>query len=619
MKFAQIIHPFSPVAKSSDQPSVLFPDRVKLDGSRKQALETGRNRLLVTGVLFALAFIIIGGRVVHLSLDNDSADIPLKRLVHVNKSLKVRADITDRNGMLIATSLPTMSLYANPHHILDLNEAVTKLTSVLPSLNPSKLNQLLSADQKFVWLHRNLTPKKQFAVNALGIPGFYFRRSERRVYPHGPLLSHMVGMTNVDGKGLSGIEGYFDNRLRERRHPLQLSLDVRIQALVRSELKTAMKTFSAIGAVGIVLDVNTGEVISMVSLPDFNPNKRITAAGLAGFNSATKGVYEMGSTFKLFTSAMALDTGRVRLGDRFDARKPIKISRYTISDYHAKNKWLTVPEVVVHSSNIGAAKIALEVGTDLQKRYLKRFGLLSPAGIELIEVGAPLLPDRWREINTMTISYGHGIAVSPLQLSLGVGALVNGGVLLKGTLLKLGKDAELGGIRVIKGKTSRVMRDLMRLVVRHGSGSRAEVPGYFVGGKTGTADKPGKKRKGYRTRKRISSFVAAFPINEPKYLVLALLNEPKGNKATQGFATAGWVAAPIVQKIIRQMAPVVGMEPSSRAEKEIIPGNALYIAQSSRSPQKSKPPIRQISDLEKKVEEFLFSTNKRRGRLVATN
>ena len=619
MKFAQIIHPYSPVAKGTGQHGVVLPNRLKFDGARKQALETSRNRLLVTGALFVLAFMIIGGRVIQLSLNNVSVDIASNKLVHVDEILKVRADITDRNGILIATSLPTAALYANPQQILDLDEAVDKLTSVLPGLNPSKLYQLLSKNQKFVWLHRNLTPKLQFAVNALGIPGLNFQRAERRVYPHDSLVSHVVGMTDIDGKGLSGLEGYFDNRLRDRRQPLRLSLDVRIQALVRFELENAMEKFTAIGAVGIVLDVNTGEVISMVSLPDFNPNKPITAAGVAGFNRATKGVYEMGSTFKLFTSAMALDTGRVRLADRFDARKPIKISRFTISDYHAKNKWLTVPEVIVHSSNIGAAKIALEVGTNTQKRYLKRLGLLSPARIELIEVGAPLSPDLWRKINTMTISYGHGIAVSPLQLSLGVGALVNGGVLLKATLLKLGKEPKLGGISVIKGKTSQVMRDLMRLVVRQGSGKRAEVPGYFVGGKTGTANKPGKRRKGYQTRKIISSFVAAFPTNAPKYVVLALLDEPKGIKETQGLSTAGWVAAPIVQKIIRQMVPIVGMEPSTKTEKKIVPGNVLFIPPSVRSPQKLTSAHRQLSDLEKKVDELLFSTNKRRGRLVATN
>jgi len=619
VKFAQIIHPYSPVAKGTGRYGVVFPNRLKFDGARKQALETGRNRLLVTGVLFALAFMIIGGRVIQLSLNNVRVDIASNKLVHVDKTLKVRADITDRNGILIATSLPTAALYANPQHIPDLDEAVGKLTSVLPSLNPSNLYELLSKNRKFVWLHRNLTPKLQFAVNALGIPGLNFKQAERRVYPHGSLVSHVVGMTDIDGKGLSGLEGYFDNQLKDRRQPLRLSLDIRIQALVRSELEKAMEKFSAIGAVGIVLDVNTGEVISMVSLPDFNPNKPITAAGVAEFNRATKGVYEMGSTFKLFTSAMALDTGRVRLADRFDARKPIKISRFKISDYHAKNKWLTVPEVIVHSSNIGAAKIALEVGTNTQKRYLKRLGLLSPARIELIEVGAPLSPVLWREINTMTISFGHGIAVSPLQLSLGVGALVNGGVLLDATLLKLGKEPKLGGIRVIKGKTSQVMRDLMRLVVRQGSGRRAEVPGYFVGGKTGTANKPGKRRKGYQTRKIISSFVAAFPTNTPKYVVLALLDEPKGIKETQGFATGGWVAAPIVQRIIRQMVPIVGMEPSSKTEKEIVPGNVLFIPPSVQPTQKLTSAHRQLSDIEKKVDELSFLTNKRRGRLVATN
>jgi len=630
MIFERIRHPFSPTGQSETGPEVEMPNRITFDGIRKQALETGRNRLMVTGVLFALAFAVIGGRVVELTLINSDISERPPRLANTDQKLNVRADITDRNGILLATSLPTAALYANPQHVLDADEAVEKLNQVLPGLKVEKVRKQLGSDKTFVWLHRNLTPKLQFAVNALGIPGLYFQQTERRVYPHGPLVSHVMGMTNIDGKGLSGVEGYFNSQLKGQQEPLQLSLDIRIQAIMRTELSLSMEKFSAIGAAGMVLDVKTGEVISMVSLPDFNPNNPVSAAGIAGFNRATKGVYEMGSTFKLFTAAMALDSGRVRLKDRYDATKPIRISRFTISDYHAKNKWMTVPEVIVHSSNIGSAKMALDLGTPAQKQYLKNLGMLTPAGIELPEVGSPLTPDRWREINTMTISYGHGIAVSPLQLTTGVAALVNGGQLRSATLVKWEGDQSPPGVRVISSKTSQIMRRLMRLVVRHGTGKNADVEGYFVGGKTGTADKPGVTRKGYGGRRIISSFVSAFPMTSPRYVVLALLDEPKGIPETHGYATGGWVAAPIVKNVVRQIAPMVGIEPSAQVEADPKPGDAYYIAEDKKriSKRRTAPKKRETkivkapnreSDFDRRLSDLLNSTNGPRGSAIAAN
>jgi len=339
----------------------------------------------------------------------------------------------------------------------------------------------------------------------------------------------------------------------------------------------AMAEFRAIGAAGLVMDVDNGEVRAMISLPDFNPNKPVTAAGIAGFNRATKGVYEMGSTFKLFTAAMALDIGASRLKDRYDATHPIKISRFKISDYHAKKRWLSVPEIIVYSSNIGAAKMALEVGTSGQKKYLRRFGLLTPARIELPEIGSPLTPDHWREINTMTIAYGHGIAVSPIQLVSGIAALVNGGVLYRPRMIKIARGEAVIGTRVLSKKTSKKMRELMRLVVRHGTGRNADVPGYLIGGKTGTADKPG-PRGGYASQRVISSFVAAFPMDKPRYVILAMLDEPKGTQRTHGYATGGWVAAPVIARVVKRMAPLLGLMPSKNIEKLPKPGDDLFIA-----------------------------------------
>lgn len=580
MKFERLRHPFGPAEIKAPEKgsSSEFPTHVKFEGIRRQALETGRNRLLVTGVLFTLAFIVVAVRLVELAVVEQVAEeFQAPRLAVVSEIPKVRSDIIDRNGVLLATSLPTASLYANPRQILDSKEATQKLVRVFPNINRKKMAEKLSSSKSFVWLKRNLTPKTQFLVNTLGIPGFDFQPTERRVYPHGRLVAHALGLTNIDGRGLSGIEGYFDKVLRGAEKPLELSIDIRVQSLLREELVKAMLEFRAVGAAGLVLDATNGEVRAMISLPDFNPNKPITASGVAGFNRVTKGVYEMGSTFKLFTVAMALDTGTARLKDRYDATKPIKISRYKISDYHAKNRWLSVPEIIIYSSNIGAAKMALDVGTLGQKKYLKRFGMLTPARIDLPEIGTPLTPAHWRQINTMTISYGHGISVSPIQLVSGIAALVNGGILYRPRMIKVPKGENIAGSRVLSRNTSKKMRGLMRLVVRHGTGRNADVPGYLIGGKTGTSNKTD-LRGGYDRSRRMSSFVAAFPMDKPRYVILIMIDEPKGTKRTRGYATGGWVAAPVVANVVKRMAPLLGLKPSQQVEKLPKPGDDLFIA-----------------------------------------
>ena len=580
MKFERLRHPFGPAEIKAPEKgsSSEFPTHVKFEGIRRQALETGRNRLLVTGVLFTLAFIVVAVRLVELAVVEQVAEeFQAPRLAVVSEMPKVRSDIIDFNGVLLATSLPTASLYANPRQILDSKEATQKLVRVFPNINRKKMAEKLSSSKSFVWLKRNLTPKTQFLVNTLGIPGFDFQPTERRVYPHGRLVAHALGLTNIDGRGLSGIEGYFDKVLRGTEKPLELSIDIRVQSVLREELVKAMLEFRAVGAAGLVLDATNGEVRAMISLPDFNPNKPITASGVAGFNRVTKGVYEMGSTFKLFTVAMALDTGTARLKDHYDATKPIKISRYKISDYHPKNRWLSVPEIIIYSSNIGAAKMALDVGTLGQKKYLKRFGMLTPARIDLPEIGTPLTPAHWRQINTMTISYGHGISVSPIQLVSGIAALVNGGILYRPRMIKVPKGENIAGSRVLSRNTSKKMRGLMRLVVRHGTGRNADVPGYLIGGKTGTSNKTD-LRGGYDRSRRMSSFVAAFPMDKPRYVILIMIDEPKGTKRTRGYATGGWVAAPVVANVVKRMAPLLGLKPSQQVEKLPKPGDDLFIA-----------------------------------------
>ncbi len=536
-------------------------NRVKLEGSRKRALDTGRNRVVVTAVLFGLAFSVIAGRLVELTVLDRNHEPRVAQSTDARSWTAERADVLDRNGFVLATSLPTVSVYADPREVLDPVDAANRLGAVLPDLDRHAIATKLSSPGRFVWIQRNLTPTQHFDINRLGLPGVRFQRAERRVYPHGRAAAHVLGLTDLDGRGIAGVERFFDARLRERAGPLHLSLDIRLQSIVRDELARAVQEFRALGGAAVVLDANTGETLAMSSLPDFDPNISETLRGEAGFNRAAKGVYEMGSTFKLFTAAMALDAGTVTLEGGYDASKPIRIARFTISDYHAKNRWLSVPEILVHSSNIGAAKMAVDVGGAAQRDYLKRLGLLSSPAIELPEVGHPLSPARWREINTMTISYGHGIAVSPLQLAGAVSTLVNGGVQYGPTLLRHEKGKPIAGERVLTADTSRKIRGLMELVVKHGTGKNAAVAGYRIGGKTGTAEKQVGGR--YSKKDLISSFVGAFPMENPRYVVLALVDEPHGNKGTFNYATGGWVAAPVVGRIIERMAPLMGITPAS--------------------------------------------------------
>ena len=558
----------------------------RIEGARKQAMETGRNRLLVTGIVLSLAFAAIGVRLVDLTVFQAGGEPRLAQIEPNPEVASGRADIVDRNGILLATSLPTASLFADPSAVLNTQEVADKLITELPELNRQELLGKLKTKSRFVWITRNLTPKQHYKVNRLGLPGLGFQRGERRVYPHGRLAAHALGLTDVDGRGIAGLEQNFDRALRAGNR-IQVSLDIRIQSMMRQELAAAVREFRAIGAAGVVLDANSGELVSLVSLPDFDPNEPSSAGPETAFNRVTKGVYEMGSTFKLFTAAMALDSGTVDLNSSYDASQPIKISRFTIRDFHAKNRWLSVPEIIVYSSNIGAAKMAVDVGTKTQRDYLDRFGLLRPAALELPEVGKPLVPKRWRKINTMTIAYGYGIAVSPLQLASGVAVLVNGGRYVPPTVLKTVAGNSSTGKRVLSEETSELMRGLMRLVVTNGTGRKAAAKGYIVGGKTGTTDKLAVR--GYRKNATLSSFVGAFPMNAPRYIVLVMVDEPKGNKRTSNYATGGWVAAPAVGRIVQRMASLIGMAPDRQPEPAKVPVYKPMIKAST--PTKASPGI----------------------------
>jgi cell division protein FtsI (penicillin-binding protein 3) len=535
------------------------PARLTLDGSAHSSLETARHRLAVAGALFALAFAAVSVRLVDVALLKEPLEPRGPRVAETRRLEMERADVVDRNGVLLATSLATASLYANPRLVLDPGDAAARLARTLPGLTEKELREKLAPERGFVWIRRNLTPRQQDAVNRLGLPGFYFQREERRAYPHGSLAAHVVGFADIDGRGLMGVEQGFDERLRTGHEPLVLSIDVRAQHILREELAASIAEFRAIGGAALLLDADTAEIHALVSLPDFDSNAPALAPPETRFNRATLGVYEPGSTFKIFTAAAALDLGLVNVGSVFDASRPITVSRFTIDDYKPQRRAMSVAEIFMHSSNIGSVRIAELTGRDRQREFLARAGLLRTPTLELPELGAPQAPNPWREINVMTVGFGHGIAVSPLALTASTAAIVNGGVYRAPTILRRADGARPPGERVIGQRTSETMRKLMRLVVERGTAKQANVPGYLVGGKTGTADKIVNGQ--YRRDSRISSFVGAFPINAPRFVVYVMLDEPKGNKSTHGYATAGWTVAPAVQRIVQRVAALHGLPP----------------------------------------------------------
>ena len=539
-----------------------------LEGPAKQSLEVSHTRLVIAAALFGLAFLVIGARLVEVA----GFKAGETRLAHNHAAEKPeagRADIVDRNGVLLATTLAAPSLYANPrqHPIQNPQRVAQKLASLLPDLNESEVYAKLTSDKGFVWIKRQLRPSEELAVNRLGVPVLEFQDEERRVYPKANLAAHVVGYSGIDNKGLAGIERGFDDILRDRHEPVALSIDVRLQYILRDEIARQIKEFNAIGGMGIVMDVNTGEIMALVSLPDFDPNQPGTATPETIFNRATLGTYEMGSTFKIFNTAMALETRTATLASSFDATNPIRIGRFTIHDDHPQRRWLTVPEIFEYSSNIGAAKMALEAGTDRQRDFLGRLGLLRAPSLELLEIGAPLVPSPWHTVNTMTVAFGHGISVSPLQMATAVSAVVNGGVLHRATLIKRPAGYAPAGQQVLSPRTSEAMRRLLRLVVERGTGKLAAAPGYLVGGKTGTAEKVAGAH--YERKELLSSFVGVFPVTEPRYLVMISIDEPHGNKQSFGFATGGWAAAPGVSRVVQRMAPLMGIQPVDEDSPEI--------------------------------------------------
>lgn len=527
-----------------------------------------KSRVYLAMAAFIFIYLMIGGRLVLLA---QMEEAPSAAFISAQDSVAAsRPDLLDRNGEILATDIKTASLYAEPRRVLDVDEAVEGLTSVLHDLNPESLRRRLESRAGFVWLKRELTPAQADEVHNLGLPGIGFLSENKRFYPGGPTAGHIVGSVNVDNQGLTGIEKYIDGQWLgdlqklgfasdKPMEPVRLSVDLRVQHVVRDELVKAMDRFRAIAAAGIVLDVKTGEVVAMSSLPDYDPNDRAQALEANRLNRATGGVFEMGSVFKTFTTAMALDSGKVSIDDSFDATRPIRAAGRTIRDFHGKHRILSVPEIFIYSSNIGTAKMMLATGIDHQKEFLARLGLTTRLNTELPENATPLLPHKWTELAAMTISFGHGISVTPMQTAVAASALINGGTLYPPTFLPRSEDeAKALGKCVVSEKVSRIMRYLFRLNVLSGSGHRADVPGYIVGGKTGTAEKI--ENGVYVSNKRRNSFLSAFPMDNPRYVVLVVLDEPKRER--EGLpATAGMNAAPTVAAIVRRSAPMLGVIP----------------------------------------------------------
>ena len=527
-----------------------------------------RGRIRVAVLAFLAAFLVVIGRLVMFGLapaTHGSAYSDPNAI-----AATARPDLVDRNGEILATDIKMSSLYAEPRNILDPDEATELITSVLPDLDAAALRKKLATDAGFVWVKREITPMQQQQIHALGIPGIGFMSESRRFYPGGPTAAHLVGLVNVDNQGIAGFEKYVDDHGLADLHaagfaatedvaPVKLSIDLRVQHIVRDELADAMQRYHALAATGVVLNAHTGEVLAMASLPDYDPNNPVDANQPDRLNRMTAGAYELGSVFKSFTFAMGFDSGAVKMSDVIDASHPIHVGRFTIHDFHPKSRALTVPEVFIYSSNIGAAHMAMKVGKDVQQEYLRRFGLLTRLQTDLPEVAGPILPPKWTDLTAMNVAFGQGIAVTPMSTAVADAALVNGGWLIPPTFEpRTEAEAKALAVEVVKPSTSDQLRYLFRLNVEKGSGRSADVPGYMVGGKTGTAQKVENGR--YSANKRLNSFLAAFPIDAPQYVVLVVLDDPQAEKQGEG-TTAGSNAAPIVGAIIRRSAALLGVEP----------------------------------------------------------
>ncbi|OYV39876.1 MAG: peptidoglycan glycosyltransferase [Acidocella sp. 20-61-6] len=540
------------------------------DLEQRATLERARGRVLLGACLFAGLFAVLALRLTyatiwHPILPSAAQLAALKPMLDVTPPPPGRAEITDRNGTILAVSLPGAQLYADPRQVTDPLAATEKLATVLPGLNEAATMKRLSSDKDFVYLDRKLTPDQELAVNRLGIPGVYFENSEKRHYPDGALAAHILGGVSVGGNGIAGVEEYFNKRLTSDPAPLVLSIDAGVQSIVQSELASAVKEFQAPGGCAIVMDAKTGEILGMSSLPDYDAADLGNATPAEQFNKCVEGNYEPGSVFKLQTIAMALDSGMIHWWDYFDTTHPLRVGRFSITDFEPAHSWMAVPEILNVSSNIGASRIATILGPKIEQEWYQKQGFFRPLDIQLPGPPMPQFPSKnnWGLAATMTVSFGAGIAVSPLALVTGVLPIVNGGIRYKPTLLAVDPNGpQPRGVRVMQPSTSEIMRKMMTNVVLFGTGKFAAVPGYVVGGKTGTAQVVGPNGR-YLLHTNNASFMAAFPMQDPQYVVYVLVLQPKPDATTHGFTTGGYIAAPTVSRIIARIGPMLGIMPSA--------------------------------------------------------
>lgn len=535
-------------------------------------------RSAVVALAMALAFAAVGVQLVRLAVRGQSE--PVTTLSQAVPTTFARPDIVDRNGRLLATDIEVPSLYADPALVLDRDEVAEKLARVLPDIDEGEVRrQLAEPSRRFVWLRRGLTPKLAQAVHDLGLPGLGFRRELKRAYPAGRLAGHVLGAVNIDNQGIAGLERHLDETgsveavhgaTPTDRAPLRTSLDLGVQHALDEELRAAMRRTRAKGAAGIVMDAVTGEVVAAQSLPDADPGRPLELMDEARQDKLAGGVFELGSIMKLVTVAMALDHGLARRNTVLDVRVPLEAGRFTIRDQHPAGRPLSVEEIFVRSSNVGAGMLALAAGAERQRAFLERLGLTSGTRTEAGPVAAPLLPAPqppapWGQAETITLAYGHGIALAPIQVAAAAAAIANGGSRVEPTFLRRLPGEAPPRHRVLSPATSQTLRELMRQNVTDpaGTGRRAEAVGYSVGGKTGTAELP--VRGGYRETAVISSFLGAFPMEAPRYVTLVMLFEPKPTAAAFGQVTAGSNAAPTTGRLVARIAPLLGVPPQGSA------------------------------------------------------
>ena len=529
-----------------------------------ESLKQAQRRILFSASLIILIYICVLIRLTdlmvisNLFLEEDKNIIENEILIQAE-----RGDIYDRNGNLLATTIRSYSLAARPKLIKNKHKTAKELKKII-NYSEEKILKKITSNASFVWIKRDITPRENFRINSIGEVGLQIIKEKKRIYPYGSLASHIIGFTDIDESPLSGIEKGLNEKLKNNED-IYLSIDVNLQHIVFEELKNAINKFDADGGTSIIVDILSGQVLAASSMPNFDPNNINLYPKKNLFNSFSQGVYEMGSTFKPITMAIGYDSNIINDNDLFEVNKPINVDKHTINDFYELEGPLTVKEIIVNSSNIGTAKIAEKIGKKIQKNYLEKFGLLERQILEIPETATPLFPKPWLPVNTMTIGYGYGISISPIQLCSVYSTLVNGGIPVKTTLLKNSEKEYYS--RVIKEETSYKIRELLKAVILETkwTGPRAKVVGYEVGGKTGTAELI--ENSSYHKKANLSSFIGVFPISNPKYVILTMIKNPKGIEETHYITTGAWVAAPVVANIIKRMVKVLSIPPK---EKEYI-------------------------------------------------